>query len=240
QILAQGAEVELETAAEVLDEGDRKIVRTEEGNTFEGRTVILATGVKHRMTGLPGEEELVGNGISFCAVCDGDFYKGKTVAVVGGGNSALQEAILLAGKCKEVIVVQDLDFFTGEQRLQEILFAKPNVRTMTGMRLEGYLRKDGELTGLQVRKTATGETSEIPCDGVFLAIGLIPENEPYRALAELDERGYFASGEDCRTKTRGIFCAGDCRRKNVRQVTTATADGAVAALAACRYLDGQE
>ena len=240
QILAQGAEVELETAAEVLDEGDRKIVRTEEGNTFEGRTVILATGVKHRMTGLPGEEELVGNSISFCAVCDGDFYKGKTVAVVGGGNSALQEAILLAGKCKEVIVVQDLDFFTGEQRLQEILFAKPNVRTMTGMRLEGYLRKDGELTGLQVRKTATGETSEIPCDGVFLAIGLIPENEPYRALAELDERGYFASGEDCRTKTKGIFCAGDCRRKNVRQVTTATADGAIAALAACRYLDGQE
>ena len=240
QITAQGAEVELETVTEVRDEGEKKLVCTEEGSRFEGRAVVLATGVKHRTLGLPGEEALIGNGISFCAVCDGDFYKDRTVAVVGGGNSALQEAILLAGKCKEVVLVQDLDFFTGEQRLQDILFAKPNVRAMTGMRVEGYLQKAGELCGLSVKKAATGETQELACDGAFLAIGLIPENGAFKGLAELDERGYFASGEDCKTKTKGIYCAGDCRQKTVRQVTTAAADGAVAALAACRYLDGQE
>ncbi|WP_350493439.1 FAD-dependent oxidoreductase, partial [Pseudomonas sp.] len=128
QILAQGAEIELENAVAVEDLGETKVVRTEEGSAFEGRAVVLATGVKHRMLGLEGEDALVGEGISFCAVCDGDFYSGQRVCVAGGGNSALQEAVLLAEKCREVVILQDLPALTGEQKLQDALLAKPNVR----------------------------------------------------------------------------------------------------------------
>ena len=134
-------------------------------------------------------------------------------------------------------MVQDLDQFTGEKRLQELLFSKPNVRAYTGMTIEGYLQKDGAVSGLSLRKKATGEAMELTCEGVFLAIGLIPENTAFAGLAALNDYGYFDSGEDCKTGTPGLFCAGDCRSKAVRQVTTAAADGAVAALGACRYLD---
>ena len=237
QIMAQGADVELETVTSVKDEGSVKRVVTEEGGEYESRAVILATGVKHRMLGLPGEYELVGNGISFCAVCDGDFYKGKTVAVAGGGNSALQEAILLSEKCREVIVVQDLDELTGEKRLQEILRSRENVRIMTGMRIDGFLQEGGELSGLELSRRDTGEKSELCCDGLFIAIGLIPENEAFRDIAKLNYRGYFSAGEDCEVGTPGVFCAGDCRQKTVRQLTTAVSDGAAAAIAACRYID---
>ncbi len=236
QILAQGAEIEFENVISVEDRGDVKIVRTEEGGVYEGLAVVLATGVRHRMLGIEGEEELVGDGISFCAVCDGDFYTGRRVCVAGGGNSALQEAILLSEKCSEVIMLQDLDFFTGEQKLQEVLFAKPNVKTFTGVKIDRFLSKDGELCGLEVGRTKTGEVFNVDCDGLFVAIGLIPENEPFRELAELNGFGYFDSDERCETKTPGIYVAGDCRSKTVRQLTTAVADGASAALAACRYL----
>ena len=200
--------------------------------------MILATGVKHRMLGLEGEDDLVGEGISFCAVCDGDFYAGKTVCVAGGGNSALQEAILLAEKCKEVIMLQDLDFFTGEARLQDVLFAKPNVRSLTGVKFNRLITADGNLTGVEIEGRSTGEVQEIGCDGLFVAIGLIPENEPFAHLADLNSYGYFDSDEQCLTRTSGVFVAGDCRSKFIRQLTTASADGAVAALAACRYING--
>ena len=239
QILAQGAEIEFETVCEVRLEADgKKTVVTEEGGTYEAKAVILATGVKHRMLGLEGEEALVGEGISFCAVCDGDFYAGKTVCVAGGGNSALQEAILLAEKCSEVIMLQDLDFFTGEERLQEVLFGRDNVRSFTGVKITDLLTADGALTGVAIEKSATGERQEISCDGLFVAIGLIPENEPFKELAELNRFGYFYADEQCLTRTPGIFVAGDCRSKYVRQLTTAVADGATAALAACRYING--
>ena len=239
QILAQGAEVELETVTAVEDRGDTKLVRTEEGGEYEGGAVILATGVKHRMLGLPGENELVGEGISFCAVCDGDFYADRTVCVAGGGNSALQEAILLTGKCKKVIMLQDLPVFTGEKTLQDVLFSRENVEAHTNIRITGLRQDGGALTGVQTLDTATGEEKTFDCDGLFLAIGLIPENGAFAELAKLDERGYFDSGEDCETKTPGVFVAGDCRRKTLRQVTTAAGDGAVAAIAACRYLDAR-
>ena len=236
QILAQGAEIEFDKVISVEDRGEVKIVTTEEGNTFEGGAVVIATGVKHRMLGLPGEEDLVGEGISFCAVCDGDFYTDRRVCMAGGGNSALQEAILLAEKCSEVIMLQDLDFFTGEQRLQDVLFSKPNVKAYTGVRIDRLLQQDGELRGLVVEDKKSGELRQIPCDGLFVALGLIPENEPFKELADLNGFGYFDSDERCETKTPGIYVAGDCRSKNVRQLTTAVADGACAALAACRYL----
>ena len=238
QILAQGAEVELEKAVSVEDLGDRKTVRTEEGGAYDCRSLILAPGVKHRLLGLPGEEELIGSGISFCAVCDGDFYRDQTVCVAGGGNSALQEAILLADKCRQVILLQDLPEFTGEKRLQELLFRRPNVRTRVNVRITGLVLEEGRLIGLETEDRITGQPIPEVCDGLFVAVGLIPENEAFSGLARLDDFGYFASDESCTTASPGVFVAGDCRSKRVRQVTTANADGAVAAIAACRYIDG--
>lgn len=238
QILAQGAEVELEKAVFVDDRGDRKTVRTEEGGAYDCRALILAPGVKHRLLGLPGEEELIGSGISFCAVCDGDFYRDQTVCVAGGGNSALQEAILLADKCRQVILLQDLPEFTGEKRLQELLFRRPNVRARVNVRITGLALEEGQLVGLETEDRITGQPIPEACDGLFVAVGLIPENEAFSGLARLDDFGYFASDESCTTASPGVFVAGDCRSKRVRQVTTANADGAVAAIAACRYIDG--
>lgn len=238
QILAQGAEVELEKAVSVEDLGDRKTVRTEEGGAYDCRALILAPGVKHRLLGLPGEEELIGSGISFCAVCDGDFYRDQTVCVAGGGNSALQEAILLADKCRQVILLQDLPEFTGEKRLQELLFRRPNVRARVNVRITGLALEEGQLVGLETEDRITGQPIPEACDGLFVAVGLIPENEAFAGLARLDDFGYFASDESCTTASPGVFVAGDCRSKWVRQVTTANADGAVAAIAACRYIDG--
>ncbi len=239
QILAQGAEIELENVVAVEDLGDHKVVRTEEGSAFEGKTVVLATGVKHRMLGLEGEQELVGEGISFCAVCEGDFYSGQRVCVAGGGNSALQEALLLSEKCSEVVILQDLPALTGEKKLQEALAKRDNVRAICDTKIDALVTGDGALKGVAISSRTTGETQTVTCDGLFVAIGLIPENGPFEALAVLNNWGYFDSGEDCRTKTPGVFVAGDCRSKGVRQLTTAVADGATAALAACRYIDQQ-
>lgn len=237
QILEQGADIEFETVKNIDASGKIKLVSTEEGSTFECRAVVIATGVKHRMLGLEGENELVGEGISFCAVCDGDFYKNKTVCVAGGGNSALQEAILLSDKCEKVIMLQDLDFFTGEERLQKVLFARNNVSSLTGVKIVRLLTENGEFSGVEIEQK--GELKQIKADGLFVAIGLIPENEPFKDLAELNDFGYFESDEKCLTKTEGIFVAGDCRSKNIRQVTTAVADGTVAALAACDYINSR-
>lgn len=233
QALAQGAEMEM---CEVLrvEDGPVKRVVTDDGE-FEGKAVILATGATHRMLGLPGEERFVGEGISFCAVCDGAFYRGRTVAVIGGGNSALQEALLLSDLADKVIVVQNLDFLTGEKKLQEQLAARANVEVILGTVVADFLGED-TLTGLRLRREADGATSEIALDGVFVAIGLIPQNEPFADLIPLDERGY-AAVEDCVVDRPGIYVAGDGRQKRIRQVATAASDGAIAALAACDYVD---
>ena len=235
QAMNLGADVELETVIRV-ENGDIKKVYTEEGNCFEAKAVILAVGVKHRMLGLDGEEELVGNGLSFCAVCDGAFYAGQDVAMIGGGNSALQEALLLSEVCNKVTVVQNLAFFTGEKKLADALTAKDNVEVIFSAVVAEYLSENGTLTGLRIREE-NGNEQVLKVDGAFLAVGLAPENDAFASLAELNNWGYFASSEDCTTKTAGIYVAGDCRSKSIRQVTTAAGDGAVAAMAACRYLD---
>lgn len=236
QTLAHGADVEAETVVEIAEKDGVKIVRTEEGGLYECRAVIIASGARHRHLGLPNEERFIGEGISFCAVCDGAFYKGKTVAVIGGGNSALQEAILLSETCRKVYIVQNLDVLTGEPRLQEVLRARENVEIITGTVVDA-IADTPEFSAITLKRTADGETRELPLDGTFVAIGLVPENEPFAEVAELDAAGYIAAGEDCTTKTAGVFVAGDCRTKTVRQITTATGDGAVAAVAACRYID---
>ncbi len=236
QALGQGAEVEIETVNGIRDEGNYKVVTTEDGNEYEGKTVIIAAGARHRHLGLENEELHIGEGISFCAVCDGAFYKNKTVALVGGGNSALQEAILLSEGCKKVYVVQNLDYLTGEMRLQETLQKRGNVEVILGTVVEA-LPAATPLDRVTLRRVADGRVYDLEVDGLFVAIGLVPENEAFANVAALDERGYVAAAEDCCTATPGVFVAGDCRQKAVRQVTTATGDGAVAAIAACQYID---
>ena len=236
QVMALGADVELENVISVAP-GEVFTVRTEEGSAFEGKSVILAVGVKHRTLGLPGEDELIGSGISFCAVCDGAFYAGQDVAMIGGGNSALQEALLLAEVCKSVTIVQNLAFFTGEQKLADALSQKDNVRVLFSTVVSEYETENGKLVGLKLHNDATGEDSAIKVDGAFLAVGLMPENEPFAALENLNDWGYFDTDEGCCAKTPGLFVAGDCRSKRIRQVVTASADGAIAAMAACRYLE---
>lgn len=236
QAMALGADVELETVTGIEKRGEVFLISTEDGVAFEGKSVILALGVKHRMLGLEGEEDLIGKGISFCAVCDGAFYEGQHAAMIGGGNSALQEALLLSEVCSKVTVVQNLADFTGEKKLADALLEKENVTVYFSTVVDGYISNGEELTGLRLRNDITGEITQIDVDGAFLAVGLMPENEPFAEFAALNAWGYFDSGEDCTTKTEGLFVAGDCRSKRIRQVTTASADGAVAAMAACRYL----
>ena len=237
QVLSQGADVEVETVVGIEANGDVKTVVTEEGGRYETQAVIIACGAKHRHLGVENEEQFIGDGISFCAVCDGAFYKNKTVALVGGGNSALQEAILLAETCKKVYVLQNLDFLTGEKRLEDILRKRPNVEVITGTVVEKVLPGD-TFTGVTVKTVATDATYDLQLDGMFVAIGLEPENGAFENVVALDARGYADVDENCETATPGVFVAGDCRRKAVRQVTTATGDGATAAIAACRYIDG--
>ena len=237
QAMALGADVELEKVISVEKQEGKFVVATEEGSTYEAGAVILALGVKHRMLGLPGEEELVGNGISFCAVCDGAFYAGQHAAMIGGGNSAMQEALLLSEVCSKVTIVQNLADFTGEKKLAQALLEKDNVEVLFSTVVNAYRQENGQLTGLQLRSEVTGELTELAVDGAFLAVGLMPENEPFAQHAKLNDWGYFDSAEDCTTATPGLFVAGDCRSKRIRQVVTASADGAIAAMAACHYLD---
>lgn len=234
QALAQEVEVESAEVLEIVDNGKSKKVITDDGE-YEAKAVIIATGAKHRTLGLEGEEKFIGNGISFCAVCDGAFYSGKTVAVIGGGNSALQEAIMLSDLCKKVIIVQNLDFLTGEKKLVEQVNEKENIQVILSSVVESFIGEE-ELKGIVI-KNVDGRKSEVYFDGLFIAIGLVPQNEKFASLIGLDERGYANSQEDCKTKTEGIFVAGDCRKKGIRQVATAVSDGAVAAVTACDYVD---
>ena len=231
QAVALDTEIEV-TAAEKIIPGNPHKVICEDGE-FEGKTVIIATGTKHRLLGLESEEELIGNGISFCAVCDGAFYEGKTVGVVGGGNSALQEALLLSETSSMVYVIQNLDFLTGEDKLQELVNKKDNIEVILGSTVSSYIA-DSEFKGVNIL-SKDGE-KELLLDGLFIAVGLIPQNEDFADVISLDDRGYVDASENCLTNIEGIFVAGDCRQKQIRQVATAASDGAIAALAACEYL----
>ena len=233
--VAHGADIELETVTGIRVEGDLRYVDTDCGS-HACRTVILATGSRHRPLGLDREEELVGHGISYCAVCDGAFYSGKKVAVIGGGNTALQDAMLLADRCEKVTIVQNLGDLTGEKRLADLLRRNPRVEILCNY-VAAELLGDGDLTGIRIRHTETGDTKDLTVDGVFVAIGQMPENGAFASLVPLSEAGYLKADETCTTPDPAIFAAGDCRTKAVRQVATAVGDGAVAAVAACRYLE---
>ena len=211
QAMNLGADMELETVVRVEKTGDGFLAHSEEGSTFPGKAVILATGVKHRTLGLPGEQELIGNGISFCAVCDGAFYTGQDVAMVGGGNSAMQEALLLSEVCRKVTIVQNLANFTGEQKLAQALSEKENVEVFFNTVVTGYEQTDGTLTGLELHNTQSGADSHIRVDGAFLAVGLIPENEVTRgAGVTIDRMTSGAAVNQYReTDVDGIYSCGN-------------------------------
>ena len=235
QAMAQGAEVELDEAVSLCRAGEGWEVRCDSGARFSARSVILATGARPRPLGIARDEELTGCGVCYCAVCDGAFYQGKDVAVCGGGNSALQDALLLSESCRRVCLIHRRDSFRGEQKLVEALRRRENVEFVLNARVEALLGGD-ELSGVTL--TQYGERRSLAVEGLFVAIGHRPDLGLWSEYLALDEAGYAASGEDCRTKSPGLFVAGDCRAKGVRQLTTAAADGATAALAACAYLDG--
>ncbi len=237
QILDLGAEVDAAEASGLLDRGGSFTVLTDGGEGRGGRAVILATGARHRLLGVPGERELTGSGVCYCAVCDGDFYRGKSIVMAGGGNTALQEALFLSEICREVTVVQNLGAFTGEEALARALLGRVNVRALFAMQVTRLLQSGGELCGVAVRRDGEAGETEIAADGLFVAVGLQPENGPFADAVRLDPWGYIEAGESCLTSSPGIFAAGDCRTKAVRQLTTAAADGTVAAMAACRYLN---
>ena len=229
-----GAKVVYEevTGIECLD--NKKIVKTNK-NSYDCHTVILATGASNRKLGLDREEELLGSGVSYCATCDGMFFRGKDVAVSGGGNTALEDALFLSNYCSHVYLIHRRDTFRGEKKLLEALEEKENVTFVTNsnvIRLNG----DDRLTSITVKNKITGEESELAVSGLFVAIGQEPANHPFEDMIHTDEKGYFISGEECNTNVDGIFTAGDCRTKPVRQLTTAASDGAVAALQACNYI----
>ena len=235
QIMEQGADVEPCEVFEIKD-GDVKTVVTDSGE-FQAKAVIIATGAKHRLPGLEREADFIGNGISFCAVCDGAFHEGRDVCVLGGGNSALQEALLLSDLCSKVYVVQNLAYLTGEGKLADKLYEKENVEIITNTVITELLGDD-ELTGVVI-KNENGDTRTLNISGLFVAIGLIPQNEAFANVLKLNPYGYADVDESCKADTKGIFVAGDCRSKRIRQVATACADGAIAALAACDYIEGR-
>lgn len=222
-----------ENVLSVIDNGDYKTVETNIGK-YTCKAVIIASGAKNRPLGLNHENELIGKGISYCATCDGRFYRGKIVAVNGGGNTAIEDATFLSNYCEKVYVIHRRDAFRADNKDVELLKTKTNVVFILDS-IVTSLNGDDKLTSIDIKNVKTDEISNLQIDGLFIAIGQMPDNSKFINVVELDEKGYIVAGEDCKTKTYGIFAAGDCRTKEVRQLTTAASDGAIAALEASKF-----
>lgn len=213
-----------------LETGKEKTVKTDKA-AYRAKTVIIATGAKNRPLGVEEEESYIGKGLSYCATCDGMFFRGKTVAVVGGGNTALEDAAFLSNCCEKVYLIHRREQFRGEERQVAQLREKENVEFLLNKTVTA-LEGNTVLQAVTICDKVSGEEERLALNGLFVAIGRVPSNEAFADVIELDENGYILAGEDCHTSAEGIFAAGDCRKKTVRQLTTAAADGAVAALAA--------
>ena len=235
QVEALGVEIIYDEVTGLARDGEGFIVCCD-GGEHRCRAVVLATGAAHRHLGLPGEEDLVGCGVSYCAVCDGAFYIGRDVAVVGGGDTALQDALFLANSCRSVTLIHRRDQFRGEDRLVRQVESRENIHILYSHTVEALHAAGGELTGITVQDVKTGTARELAVEGLFAAVGQLPQSAPFAALVNTDG-GYYQAGEDTLTGCDGVFAAGDGRVKYVRQLTTAVGDGAVAGLAACRYVD---
>ena len=231
-----GAEIRFEKVLSVQEKNGHKVVVTKD-KEYEAKAVILATGAKNRNLGIEKEQELVGKGVSYCATCDGMFYRGKVVAVNGGGNTAVEDATFLSEYVEKVYVIHRRDSFRADKAEVDRLVAKKNVELVLNSTIKALESDASGLTGILV-VDKDGKERRIQVDGLFVAIGQAPDNEAFRNEVDLDSKGYISAGEDCSTKTAGIFTAGDCRTKAVRQLATAASDGAVAALAAVNYING--
>ena len=231
-----GAEIRFEKVLSVQEKNGHKIVVTKD-KEYEAKAVILATGAKNRNLGIEKEQELVGKGVSYCATCDGMFYRGKVVAVNGGGNTAVEDATFLSEYVEKVYVIHRRDSFRADKAEVDRLVARKNVELVLNSTIKALESDTSGLTGILV-VDKDGKERRIQVDGLFVAIGQAPDNEAFRNEVDLDSKGYISAGEDCSTKTEGIFTAGDCRTKAVRQLATAASDGAVAALAAVNYING--
>ena len=229
-----GADIKFENVIALKDNDKYKLVVTDK-NEYKAKSVIIATGSKKRMLGLKGEKELIGKGISYCATCDGNFFKNKEVAVIGGGNTAIEEAIYLSGICKKVYIIYRKDEFRADQKEINIINKKDNIEILFNSEVIELI-SDNILTGIEIINNITNEKKQINISGLFIAIGQIPNNEIFNDLINIDDFGYIKASEDCKTNIEGIFVAGDCRIKKYRQLTTAASDGTIAALNAVEYL----
>ena len=232
-----GAETELAEVLSVDLQPSPKIIRTSEGDRF-ARTVVIATGASPRQLGVDGEQELIGRGVNYCAACDGMFYRGKRVVIVGGGNTAAADALLLSRLCEEVILVHRRDTLRATKIYHQPLMDAENVKFHWNSAVTA-LHADGKLTGVTVKNLLSGEEEFIPADGIFVSIGRKPSTELFQGQIELDQGGYILADESTRTNIPGVFAVGDVRTKQVRQIITAASDGAVAAHYAEEYLAEQ-
>ena len=236
QIADLGAEFELSRVKSVVKEAEGKFrLTTDDGDVFYGKSVIIAAGVKHKKINLANEDKFVGNGVSYCAVCDGTFYSGEEVALIGDGNTAMQYAILLTEYCKKVYVCTWFDKFFGDKALENVLRKIPNAEIIPNVSLTA-LNGEKELQSLTFRNRIDNNEFDLSVKGCLIAIGQIPDNDNFKNLVALDGNGYIIADETGATKTNGVYAAGDCRTKKVRQLTTAVSDGANCAMNACSYI----
>lgn len=220
----------------VRDEGDRKVVETADGARYEARALILAGGAEHAKLGVPGEKTYRGQGVSYCATCDGAFFKGRDVAVVGGGDVAVEDAVYLARFCRKVFLIHRRDSLRAAKILQEKLFSCDNVEVVWDSALKEIHGTDGLVEGVTIHRIKEEQDQKLAVEGVFIAVGMKPNTEAYRGTLSCDEGGYLVAGEDCKTNVPGIFAAGDIRTKTLRQIVTAVSDGACAVASAEKYL----
>lgn len=221
---------------EIKLEGDKKVVRTEE-STYLCKALIASTGTEYRKLGVPGEKEFTGKGVSYCATCDAAFFQSSQIVVVGGGDSALTEALYLTKFAKELTIIHRRDALRGTKIYQERVFSNPKIKLLWNSVIQ-EIKGDSIVRSILVKNVKTGEVTELHAEGVFLFVGLSPKTQFLKGLVNLDEAGYIVTDENCETSVKGIFAAGDCRRKLFRQVATAVGDGAMAAFAAEKYLEG--
>ena len=235
QITEKGAEFELDTVTKIEKDGDIFKVTTEY-NEYEAKSVIIANGVKHRTLGVPNEEKFVGHGISYCALCDGSFFEGKEVCLIGDANTALQYALLLAKTSTKVHIFTLFDRFFADKVLVDAVKSRENITYVHNYETLSF-NGDEELESITFKIKDTGEIVTVETTGAFVAIGQVPDNEKFANLVDIDRLGYIVADETCTTKTEGLFVAGDCRTKGVRQLSTAVGDGAIAATGACNYIN---
>ncbi len=235
QVMSLGADIEYDEAVEIINNGDSHTVRTL-GGEYQCRAVIIAAGARPRESGAEGETRFKGRGVSYCALCDGAFYRNKTVAVIGGGNTAISDAVYLSGICSKVYVIHRRDSFRAEKAVVNQLLSCDNVKILYDSVVETINGQDS-VTGITIRNLKDNSLQQQPVEGVFVAVGNVPDTKQFDNVVRLDNNGYIVAGEDCSCDIRGIYAAGDCRNRRVKQLTTAVADGAVAAIEAVEYIE---